>query len=99
MTSSSISSGSMASSSIGKRVDGLGQAHDDAVVAPDELDVDAPPLGQPGLQGHGPRGVHLGPERREHADPPVADLVAEALDHDRAVVGHDAAAASACSSR
>ena len=40
------------------------------------------------LQRHGPRRVHLGAERREHADPPVADLVAEALDHDGAVVGH-----------
>ena len=30
------------------------------------------------------------PNGREHADPPVADLVAEALDHDRAVVGHGA---------
>ena len=73
-------------------VDGLGQAQHDAVVAPHELDVDAPPLGQPGLQGHAPRRVHLRPERAQHAHPPVADLVAEALDHDGAVVGNQAAA-------
>ena len=30
------------------------------------------------------------PNGREHAHPPVADLVAEALDDDGAVVGHDA---------
>jgi hypothetical protein len=29
--------------------------------------------------------VDAAAERREHAQPPVADLVAEALDHDRAV--------------
>ncbi len=29
-------------------------------------------------------------ERREHADPPVAQLVAHALDDDRAIVGHRA---------
>ena len=34
--------------------------------------------------------VHLGAEGREDADPPVADLVPEALDDDRAVVGHRA---------
>ena len=50
--------------------------------------ADAPPLAEPVLEGHGPRRVHLGAERRQHADPPVADLVAEALDDDRAVVGH-----------
>ena len=27
-------------------------------------------------------------ERRQHADPPVAELVAAAFDHDRAIVGH-----------
>ena len=50
----------------------------------------APPLAQAVLQRHRPRRVHLGAERREHAHPPVADLVAEALDDDRAVVGHHA---------
>ena len=30
------------------------------------------------------------PNGRQHAHPPVADLVAEALDDDRAVVGHGA---------
>ncbi len=34
--------------------------------------------------------MHLGTERREQAHPPVTDLVAEPLDHDRAVVGHGA---------
>ena len=80
----------MSSSSIGQLVDRLGQAEDDAVVAPHQLDLHAPPLAEAVLQGHRPRRVHLGAERREDADPPVADLVAEPLDDDRAVVGHDA---------
>ena len=75
---------------VGQLVDRLGQADHDAVVAPHELDRHAPPLAEAVLEGHGPRRVHLGAERREHADPPVADLVAEPLDHDRAVVGHHA---------
>ena len=40
------------------------------------------------LQRHRPRGVHLGAEGRQHAHAPVADLVLEPLDDDRAVVGH-----------
>ncbi len=71
-------------------VERLGQPDGDAVVAPDHLDLDAPPLGQAGLDGHAPRGVDLGAERGQDAHPPVADLVAEPLDHDRAVVGHRA---------
>ena len=34
------------------------------------------------------RCVHATAERRVQADAPVADLVAKALDHDGAVVGH-----------
>ena len=41
-------------------------------------------------QRHRPRRVHAPAERREDADAPVADLVAEALDHDRPVGGDDA---------
>ena len=37
-----------------------------------------------------PGRVHAAAERREHAQPPVADLVAEALDDDRAVGRHHA---------
>ena len=47
-------------------------------------------VGEAALDGHRPRGVDGRAERAEDADPPVADLVAEALDDDRAVVGHDA---------
>ena len=65
----------------------LGQAHDDAVVAPDHLDVAAEVLLQLGPDRHCPRCVDLGSERCVDADPPVADLVAEALDDDRAVIG------------
>ena len=37
-----------------------------------------------------PGGVHAPAEGREHAQPPVADLVAEALEHDRALAGQHA---------
>ena len=68
-------------------VDRLRQAEGDAVVAPHQLDLEPPLLGQAVLQGHGPRGVDPGAEGAEDADPPVADLVPEALDDDRPVVG------------
>ncbi len=71
-------------------VDRLRQSDDDAVVTPHQLHVPAPLLGQPVLQGHAPRCVDLGPERAEHADPPVADLVPEPFDHDGAIIGQPA---------
>src|SRR6185503_15130412 len=40
-------------------------------------------------QGETPGGVDATAERREHAEAPVADLVAEALDDDRLVGGDD----------
>ena len=39
-----------------------------------------------------PHGAWTRAERTQHAHPPVADLVAEPLDHDGAVVGHQPAA-------
>ena len=65
---------------------GVGQAQHDAVVGVHDLGVHAVPLGEPGAEGERPRGVHLGAEGGVHDDPPVAQLVAEALDDDRAVV-------------
>ena len=68
----------------------LGQAEHDAVVAPHRLDGDVVAIDQPALDGHRPRRVHRRAERAEDAHPPVADLVAEPLDHDGAIVGHHA---------
>ena len=64
----------------------LGQAQDDAVVAPQHLHGQVGAC-EPLLERERPRRVHARAERREDADAPVADLVGEALDHDRAVVG------------
>jgi hypothetical protein len=64
---------------------GVGEVDDDPVVGPDRVGL------QPGLvadlraERQRPGGVHAPAERREHAETPVADLVAEALDDDRAV--------------
>ena len=71
-------------------VGGLGQTQDDAVVGPHHLHRHVEPVAQTALDGHRPRGVHRRAERAQHADPPVADLVAEAFHHDGAVVGHHA---------
>ena len=89
-TRSSISSGSISSSSSGSSSTASGRRS----TMPSSLHIISTSTPHRSasvlLQRHGPRGVHLGAERREDADPPVADLVAEALDHDRAVVGDDA---------
>ena len=65
----------------------VGQAEDDPVVAVHGLHVDAEALAHAGCDAERPRRVDLPTEGREHRDPPVADLVAEALDDDGAVVG------------
>ena len=69
---------------------GVGQVQRDAVVAPDRVRLLAG-LG-PDARPHRerPGGVHPRAEGREHAEAPVADLVAEALHHDRAVARHGA---------
>ena len=64
---------------------GVGQVDRDPVVRPDRLRLEAERLAQPRAERQRPRRVHAAAERREDAEPPVADLVAEALDHDRAV--------------
>ena len=60
-----------------RRLVGLGQADDDALVAPHGLDLDVEAVPSPGLDGQRPRGVHLRAVRRVHHDPPVAELVDE----------------------
>ena len=66
---------------------GVRQPQHNAVVGVHDLGVHAVPLGEPGAQREGPRGVDLGAEGGVHDDPPVAELVPEALHDDRAVVG------------
>ena len=63
----------------------LGQPDRDAVVGVDRLDLEAEALLEPRLDRERPRGVHAATERREHDEPPVAQLVSEPLDHDPAV--------------
>ena len=71
-------------------VHGLGQPEHDAVVGPEHLRAGPEAFLEPGLDRERPRRVHPRAERRQDADAPVAELVAEALDDDRAVVGHGA---------
>ena len=68
----------------------VGQVDDDPVVRPDGVGLQPEAVADAGAQRQAPRGVHAAAERRQHAQAPVADLVAEALDHDRLVAGHDA---------
>ena len=65
----------------------VGQPEDDAVVAVHGLHVDAEPLPHPGRDAQRPRCVDLAAEGGVDGDAPVADLVAEPLDDDGAVVG------------
>jgi hypothetical protein len=60
-----------------------------AVVGPDRLDFEAERVADPSGHRHCPRRVHPGAERGQDAEAPVADLVAEALDHHDAVGRHD----------
>ena len=62
----------------------------DAVVRPDRLHLDAERLPQARGERERPRSVHARAERREDAETPVADLVAEALDDDGPVRRHGA---------
>ncbi len=71
-------------------VDGLGQPQHDAVVGPHHLDGNTEPLIETSSDRDRPRRVHSRAERRQDTDAPVADLVAEPLDDDRAIVGHRA---------
>ena len=75
---------------VGRQGVGVGEVQDDAVVRPQRVRLDAVLLAQQRPQREAPGGVHPRAEGREHAEPPVADLVAEALDDDRAVGGQDA---------
>ena len=69
---------------------GVGQVDDDPVVGPDRVDLELVLLADPGAQRHAPGRVDAAAERAEDAQSPVADLVAEALDHDRLIGGNDA---------
>ena len=69
---------------------GVGQPGDDAVVGGDHRPVDAEPLEDARAHRERPRGVDAPPVRRQQHHAPVAELVAEALDDEGAVGGHDA---------
>jgi hypothetical protein len=66
----------------------LGQAHDEAVVGPQQLDVEAERGPRGVLREHRPRRHDPRAERRQHAHPQIAQIVARHLDHDGAVGGH-----------
>ncbi len=69
---------------------GVGEAQHDAVVARHRLHLVAGCGGELRFERQRPRRVHARAERREDADAPVAEFVAEALDRDGAVGGQRA---------
>ena len=69
---------------------GVGEADDESIVAPHRLDLDLQLVAHLRRHGHGPGRVNASAERREYADPPVAEVVEHALDHDRTIVGDGA---------
>ena len=70
----------------------LGQPHDDAVVARHRRPVDAEPLADARRDRQRPRRVHRRAVGGVQHEPPVAELVAEPLDHQRRVGRHRAGA-------
>ncbi len=89
-TSCSTSSGSNSRSSTGMRSSDSGRR----IAIPSSLHrtwTSSPECAERrAFDRHGPRRVHPRAERREHAHAPVAELVGEAFDDDRAIVRHDA---------
>ena len=74
----------------GRRLVGVGEVDDDAVVGPDRVGLEVALGADLGREREAPGGVDAAAVGREDAEAPVADLVAEALDHDRLVGGDDA---------
>ena len=71
-----------------RRLVGVGHPQHDPVVGVQRLHVHAlVALAEPGGDRQRPRGVHPGPVRAVQHQPPVAELVAEPLHDQRAVVG------------
>ena len=66
--------------------DGLGEPQDDPVVGPQHLRAGPETLLHPSLDRERPGRMHARAERGQDADPPVAQLVAEAFDDDRPIV-------------
>ncbi len=73
----------------GRRLVDVGEAEDDAVVGPDDVDLAAVAVAEPAPGGERPRRMDARPERAEHDDAPVADLIAELLDDDGPVGRQD----------
>ena len=71
-----------------RRPVGLGEAERKAVVRIDHLDFEIEPLLHSRPRGHRPGRMDASPERRQHRQPPIAELIPEALDHDGAVGRH-----------
>ena len=69
------------------RLVGVREAEDEAVVAPEGFDFRSAGGTDARADGHGPGNVDAAAKGREHADAPVAQLVADTLDDDGAVVG------------
>ena len=67
----------------------VGQVDDDPVVRPDRVGLEVELVADPGREREPPRRVHAPAEGRQHAQAPVADLVAEPLHHQGLVRGHD----------
>ncbi len=63
----------------------VGKVQHDAVVGPDGVSLQAEALADAGREGQAPGGVDTTAVGGEDAQAPVADLVAEALEHDRAL--------------
>ena len=74
---------------IGRRI-GVRKTEHEAIVAPERLDFRTAGGADARADRHGPGNVDAAAEGREHANPPVAQLVAAAFDDHGAIVGNGA---------
>ncbi len=70
------------------RLVGIGKTQHKSVIAPQRFDLRPTGSANARADRHGPGNVDAAAKRREHADAPVAQLIAGTLDHDGAVVGN-----------
>ncbi len=68
-------------------IEGVGQAQHDPVIGIHHLRIDVVVVTQSRGEGQGPGSMDLRAERRVDDDPPVAEFVPKAFDHDGAVIG------------
>src|SRR5690606_13392490 len=72
------------------RLVAVGDREHNAIIAPYRLNIVTDAIGDGRAQRESPRCMHARTERRQDADAPVAELIAESLDRNVAIGGQSA---------